>query len=336
MNKMFESAVLKLTAWYVGVLMLVSLAFSLPVFIITSDRLGRSASQQMQILRENQLGRGGVLYLDELNVQREAQLELDRQQLLNNIIIENLLILVIGSIASYLFARRTLRPIEEVHIAQSKFTANASHQLRTPLATMQAEIDVALRDKKLSTTEAREVLHSNLEEIGRLRTLSDQLLKLTRTGNTDSQKTFDLTTVVKRFVATNKKPYNLVLAGDLKRKACVVGDAVLIEEVLKILCENAHQYSEGKQVTLNYSVSRSNVKVSVTDQGPGMSQAEQARVFDRFYRGKDSARINPSGHGLGLALAQDIVSRHDGNLAMKSKLGKGTTFTVCLSLSSSA
>ncbi len=336
MNKMFESAVLKLTAWYVGVLMLVSLAFSLPVFIITSDRLGRSASQQMQILRENQLGRGGVLYLDELNVQRETQLELDRQQLLNNIIIENLLILVIGSIASYLFARRTLRPIEEVHNAQSKFTANASHQLRTPLATMQAEIDVALRDKKLSTAAAREVLHSNLEEIGRLRVLSDQLLKLTRTGDADNEKTFDLTTVVKRFVTTNKKRYNLVLAGDTKRKACVVGDPVLIEEVLKILCENAHQYSEGKQVVVGYIVGRSSVKVSITDLGPGMSQAEQARVFDRFYRGKDSARTNPSGHGLGLALAQDIVSRHDGSLALKSKPGKGTTFTVCLSLGNSA
>lgn len=333
---MFESAVLKLTAWYVGVLMLVSLAFSLPVFIITSDRLGRSAAQQMQILRDNQLGRGSVLYLEELDLQREAQLELDRQQLLNNLIVENLLILVIGSIASYLFARRTLRPIEEAHSAQSKFTANASHQLRTPLATMQAEIDVALRDKKLSAAEARQVLNSNLEEIGRLRALSDQLLKLTRTTDARGEKVFDLTGVIRRFVATNKKRYNLVLTGDVKRKACVVGDAVLIEEVIKILCENAYQYSEGKEVAVSYGVNRGSVKVSVQDQGPGMTQAEQARVFDRFYRGKESARVNPSGHGLGLALAQDIVARHDGNLSLKSKPGQGATFTVCLSLAISS
>ncbi len=332
MNRMFESAVTKLTVWYVGVLMLVSLAFSFPVFLITTDRLEQSATRQMQILRENQFSRGNNLYIDDLNARREAQLELDRQQLLNNILIENVLILLIGTVASYVFARWTLRPIEQSHAAQSTFTANASHQLRTPLATMQAEIDVALRNKNLSTRAAREVLHSNLEEIGRLRALSNQLLKLTQAGETSTQTTFELMATLKRFLTDNKRRYNLSLEAALTGKAVVVGDSVLIEEVLKILCENAATYSQGKEVVLSAKIGRTSVRVRVTDQGPGIALAEQSKVFDRFYRGKDSAQRNPTGHGLGLALAQDIVTRYDGKLELKSKPGKGTTVDLTLPL----
>lgn len=329
---MFESAVLKLTMWYVGVLMLVSLAFSLPVFIITSDRLEQSAARQMQILRENQSVWSTMMRVGELDSRRQAQLDLDRQQLLGNIIFENLLILVLGTAASYLFARWTLRPIEEAHAAQSTFTANASHQLRTPLATMQAEIDVALRDKKLSATQAREVLNSNLEEIGRLRALSDQLLGLTRDAEGVMDGVFDLAKLIRSFAEGNAKRYNLNLTIEPKVKTIVQGDVVLMGEVLKILCENAKQYSGGKPVDLSCVVSRGMVRVVVSDQGPGMTAEEQKHAFDRFYRGKNATKANPSGHGLGLALARDIVTRHGGSLSLKSKPGYGATFTVCLPL----
>lgn len=334
MNKMFESAVLKLTMWYVGVLMLVSLAFSLPVFIITSDRLEQSAARQMQILQDNRSVWPTMMRIGDLDARRQAQLELDRQQLLSNIVFENLLILVLGAVASYLFARWTLRPIEEAHAAQSTFTANASHQLRTPLATMQAEIDVALRDKKLSASQAREVLNSNLEEIGRLRMLSDQLLGLTRGEESVMNGVFDVPKLVKDFVAKNSKRYALNLKSERNDKLAVRGDEVLIGEVLKILCENAKQYGGGKPITLSYSAGRGMVRIAVSDQGPGLSTEEQKHVFDRFYRGKGATKSHPSGHGLGLALARDIVARHGGNLALKSKPGQGSIFTIYLPRSS--
>ncbi len=335
MNRMFSSAVFKLTAWYVGILALISLAFSLPVYIITSDRLERSATNQMQIFRTDPRLKNGVFRTQDYATRRQEQLDLDRQQLLNNIIFENILILVIGSIASYLFARRTLRPIEEAHSAQGKFTANASHQLRTPLATMQAEIDVALRDKKLSTAEARHVLQSNLEEIGRLRVLSDQLLRLTRIDPSHTkgqQKTFDAGVLAKRFVHKNHKIYNLVLSKESKPKAMSKGDGVLIEEALTILCENAYRYSGGKVVTIGVTKGRNCVRISVADHGPGMKFEEQERVFDRFYRGKDSAGLNPAGHGLGLSLAREIVERYEGTIIVKSKLGNGSVFSIVMPL----
>ncbi len=326
---MFESAVLKLTVWYVAVLMLVSLAFSLPIFIISSDRLANSALRQAEILRRNSMYMRDSL-VETLNARREEQLELDRQQLLNNILLENLAILLLGSVASYLFARWTLKPIEEAHAAQTTFTANASHQLRTPLATMQAEIDVALRDKTLNAKDAREVLKSNLEEIGRLRALSDQLLGLTRSEEGELSGVFDASKLVVVFVSKYAKQYQLTLKQTDLPKAVVNGDEVLISEVLKVLCENAAIYSQGKVVVLNYALSRGAVRISVTDKGPGLGPEEQRHVFDRFYRARAATKLNPAGHGLGLALAREIVDRHGGNLSMKSKVGYGSTFTVVL------
>ena len=328
---MFESAVFKLTVWYIGVLMLVSLAFSLPVFIITSNRLEQSAVMQMQILRDNSRGRGGLLPSALLEARREAQLEIDRQQLLNNIVFENILILIIGTIASYLFARHTLKPIQDSHDSQSRFTANASHQLRTPLATMQAEIDVALRDKKLTTQQARAVLSSNLEEIARLRKLSDQLMTLTTAGGEQADSTFDIRSMLTKFVADNKKTYRLRYEQPKGLgKLGVRGEAVLVGEALKVLCENASKYSGGKPVDVRLIAGRSTVRLQVVDKGPGLNQHELVHVFDRFYRGKNATTVHPAGHGLGLALAKEIISRFGGSLAVKSAVGKGSTFTIAL------
>lgn len=334
MQRMFDSAVIKLTIWYVGVLMLVSLTFSLPVFIITSDRLEQSAIRQMEMLREEaDFLRGNGVPVGLLESRRAAQVELDRRQLLNNIILENLIILVIGTMASYWFARRTLRPIERSHEAQAKFTANASHQLRTPLATMQAEIDVALRDKQLTSKEARAVLQSNLEEIGRLRKLSDQLLMLTREDDTVETGDFDVVAALDDFFAGNKRQYRLSYKKTAIKNLQVAGESVLFGEVLRILCENASRYSGGKPVTLSLVKGRGAARVCVTDQGPGLRQEERERVFDRFYRGKDASRMHAGGHGLGLSLAQDIMQRYGGSIQVKSAPQKGSTFILVLPLS---
>jgi two-component system OmpR family sensor kinase len=90
----------------------------------------------------------------------------------------NILVLFSAERASYVLARRTLEPIEQSLDAQKRFTSDASHELRTPLTAMQAEIEVALRDSKLSKQEAVELLQSNLEEVEKLRRLSDGLLNL--------------------------------------------------------------------------------------------------------------------------------------------------------------
>ena len=167
---MFSSASFKLTAWYLAIIMAISLFFSYSIYVASSREV-RSGLQQQTVYIHN-------IFVDQfspdndLELLRAQQLALINQRILSNLIVLNLGVLVLGGGASYLLARRTLKPIQNAMEAQSRFTADASHELRTPLTAMKTEIVVSLRDKALGVGEARELLASNLEEIGKLEALS--------------------------------------------------------------------------------------------------------------------------------------------------------------------
>ncbi len=330
---MFKSAVFKLTAWYVGVLVIVCLMFSLPIYTVASARLQRGAELQTDIVRRLPKRYGSQAYLPLIEEQREQQLQNDRSQLLSSLLFTNLLIISIGAIASYLFARRTLRPIEQSHAAQARFTSDASHELRTPLAVMQTEIEVALRSKKLTVAEAREILGSNLEEVARLRNLSDQLLNLARAGNEPLKQTkVDLSALLHAEVSKLSKRYDMTIDIATPKNLSVFADAPLLRQVIDIIVENAVIYckQENPKISVKSQASLNAIKVDISDNGPGIAPGDIPFVFDRFYRGKDASTSNSEGHGLGLALALDIIKRHDGDISVKSKLGEGTTFTIHL------
>lgn len=329
---MFRSAVLKLTAWYVGALCLVCLVFSLPLYNVASTRLRRGAERQTEVVRQLPEKFIPNSIVPMLERQRERQLDDDRHELLNNFILTNLMIIGAGAIASYLFARRTLRPLEQAHAAQAKFTANASHELRTPLAVMQTEIDVALRNKNMSIADAREILASNLEEVERLRTLSDRLLSLTRSTGELKRKSIKLDAVIqselKRLTKRHKQPIKSEIAKDV----VVSGDATLLRQVLNILVDNAFAYSgvEVPGVSVVLKQKDDEVTLTVTDKGVGIQPRDLDRIFERFYRGAESESAKPEGHGLGLSLARDIIERHDGTITARSKPGKGSSFIISL------
>jgi signal transduction histidine kinase len=329
---MFRSAVLKLTAWYVGALCLVCLVFSLPLYNVASTRLRRGAERQTEVVRQLPEKFIPNSIVPMLERQRERQLDDDRRELLNNFILTNLMIIGAGAVASYLFARRTLRPLEQAHAAQAKFTANASHELRTPLAVMQTEIDVALRNKNMSIADAREILASNLEEVERLRTLSDRLLSLTRSTGDLKRKSIKLDAVIqselKRLTKRHKKP----ITSEIARDVMVSGDATLLRQVLNILVDNAFAYSGVEVPDVNVVLKQKDdvVTLTVSDKGVGIQPFDLGHIFDRFYRGTDSETVKPEGHGLGLSLARDIIERHDGTITARSKPGKGSSFIISL------
>ena len=329
---MFRSAVLKLTVWYVGALFLVCLVFSFPLYNIASMRLRRGAERQTEVVRklpERFIPNSIVPMLER---QRERQLDDDRHDLINNIVLINLVIISAGAIASYLFARRTLRPIEQAHAAQVKFTANASHELRTPLAVMQTEIDVALRDKKMSIADARAILASNLEEVERLRTLSDRLLSLTRSSDELKRKSIKLDAVVQAELKQLTKRYKQPITSDIAKDVMVSGDATLLRQVLNIIVDNAFAYSgvEVPDVKVILKQKEDVATLTVSDRGVGIQPRDLDRIFERFYRGAESNVAKPDGHGLGLSLARDIIERHDGTITVHSKPGKGSSFTISL------
>lgn len=327
MQGIFQSAVNRLTLWYVGILLVVCIILSTPIYLFASNRIEGNTRRQTQVLQQLP---GFRVVPNEIEELRDTQIHRDRQQLLNSLVLINIVILSSGAYLSYLFAKRTLKPIEEAHEAQTRFTTDASHELRTPLAVMQAEIEVALREKKLSLASAKEVLSSNLEEIERLHRLSEQLLNLTRLdGKAIDKKSVDLSTLVLDEVAQAQQQTTNITQ-TIGKHIKTQGDKHLLRELLKILLDNAAKYGDDKPVEVSLKKQDNQALLSITDHGIGIKASELEHIFDRFYRGSNASQHSASGHGLGLALAQQIVSAHGGAITAVSSAGNQTTFSVNL------
>ena len=173
----FHWAAIKLSIFYVLIVMIISIAFSIGLYNISTNEVGRGIGKTFRVVNQcapSKLPPG----FEDLEHVRLAQLDEISNNLQTNLIYFNLIILAISSALSYFLAKKTLHPLEEAMESQKRFTADASHELRTPLAAMRAEIDVTLRDKKITISEARKLLESNIEEISKLENLSATLLKL--------------------------------------------------------------------------------------------------------------------------------------------------------------
>ncbi len=330
---MFRSAALKLTVWYLAVIMTLSIGCSLALYRVSSNELARSANRPVDIY--NLIF--GPESAGNVNDLRTQQLEKDKSHLKSNLLLFNVGVLLAGGAISYFFARRTLAPLEESLEMQKRFTGDASHELRTPLAAMQAEIEVSLRDANLSKQEAIDLLKSNLEEVGKLKNLSEGLLSLATTVDKDSVREqvslANVTSEALQQMSKRAKQRRIKIISSSKQ-VNVYGNRQQLLNLLGILLDNAIKYSNGgSEVRINNRVRDKHALISVIDHGKGMSEQDIPHIFDRFYRA-DSSRTKGDiqGYGLGLAIAKKIVELHKGTIEVKSTLGKGSTFTVRLPL----
>lgn len=323
---MIQSAVTKLTIAYLGIIMFLSIIFSLYLYHISDRELNNGLRRPPTIVfRETSL-----YGFDDF---RTLRLNEVRANLKQRLIVVNIITLVVGFAVSYALARKTLEPIDRALESQKRFTADASHELRTPLTAMQTEIEVALRDKNLSKEESRELLESNLEEVAKLRALSDGLLKLAKQDTKD----IPMEAVIVKNVCNeaikkvNKvaKQKKISIQNNIKNKN-VYGNADSLTELFVILLDNAVKYSDDKsEIILSSKVKNQKVIVSVADSGQGISKKDLPYIFDRFYRADQSRNKNKdNGYGLGLSIAKNIIVMHDGNIETISKVGSGTTFKV--------
>jgi signal transduction histidine kinase len=247
---MFQSATLKLTAWYLAILMTISITFSVVIYQLNYREVSNRLQNLQHSLTEGFLviipGKDDTQYGYGPGSAFFSESQKAGAQMALSLVYINIVVLVAGGLGSYFLARRTLRPIEESHIAQSRFTSDASHELRTPLAAMKAELEVTLRDPKLSIEESREVLESNLEEVNKLIQLSEVLLKLSRLDHTALEKErVDLVTILedalKRYPNEKKR-----FAMTTRKKALTVANEPAILELMGILIDNALKYSPEK------------------------------------------------------------------------------------------
>lgn len=321
----FHTATLKLTAWYLAILMTVSLAFSVVIYSLSAHELDRP----FPINSPNRT----FIDDDVIRVIRENRAIEGKRSLIANLVILNVVTLALGAGASFLFAKRTLRPIEEAMEAQSQFVSDASHELRTPLAVMKTENEIALRDKKPSTSELKSTLKSNLEEVDRLQLLTDRLLALS-SQRPVTLEAFDTHDVVaealdRHEAAAKLKKISLTRIGDDMK---AIGDVDTVCDIISILIDNAIKYSPpSTTVTVNVFEQNHRVLLSVSDEGDGVSDEDKPKIFERFYRADESrSKAHVEGHGLGLALAARLSELNNARLTVTDNNPHGAVFTLDL------
>jgi len=218
---------------------------------------------------------------------------------------------------------------------QNRFISDASHELRTPLAALKTSTEVALRDRKMSASEARQILEDNLEDIGSLEMLSEHLLRLAQYQKGRRVLEFEKVNlgdsakrIYKKIQAiADKKKIDLELKiSDIYINA----DLISIEELMLIFMDNALKYTpEGGRVSLSVVGEGKNAVMKVSDSGEGINRKDIPHIFDRFYRvDRSRSKSRISGFGLGLPVAKRIVELHHGSINVSSKPGSGSTFTA--------
>ncbi len=335
---MFRSATLKLTALYLGIIVLICLIFSVALYNALAGDFDRNFQRQQALFYDRP--RFQPIASDpELQQLRQSQTSQGKRHILTELVYIDIIFLISGGFASYFLAKHTLKPIEEAHSAQSRFASDASHELRTPLATMQTEIEVALRDPKLKFVETKDLLRSNLEELSSLRRLTDGLLHLARNSEeTTPVKAFEISQIITSAVSRTKSQAlqkHITIIAQIPKRLEIVGNETNLVELFVILLENAIKYSpENTEVTAKVSSSDEHqVVVEIADHGIGIAKKDLPYIFDRFYRANSARTHNSSGgHGLGLAIAKQIVVRHNGDISAKSQPQKGTSIYVSLPL----
>ena len=333
---MFQSATLKLTAWYLAILLTISITFSIVIYQLNFREISFRLENLQHSLMDNAVSPMPDLSGDpRFSYGPNSPLSIQSNQAAGQMILSlfyiNLVILVAGGLGSYFLARRTLRPIEESHEAQSRFTSDASHELRTPLAAMKAELEVNLRDAHISEAESRELLESNLEEVNKLIGLTQMLLQLSRM---DFDKLEREPVDIVELLNNKMKMYkNVSKRFDIttRKKAVVSANEPAISELMGILIDNALKYSpKGSKINIRIFVKRLMVGFEIHNTGTPIPEDKLTKIFDRFYR-LDSSRTNGSenGYGLGLSIAKKIIDIHHGDLQVSSN-EDGTVFTFYL------
>ncbi|HBL12442.1 MAG TPA: two-component sensor histidine kinase [Cyanobacteria bacterium UBA11162] len=230
---------------------------------------------------------------------------------------------------------KMLRRLFEAWEQQRQFVSNVSHELRTPLTIVSGYLQSTLRRGSNLTPIQQEALGIATAETDRTIQLLQDLLDLARADNGRIHFNLEplllnelLTEVVEMAVRYTNRTITVEETIDLIK---IKADRDRLKQVLLNLIDNAVKYSEsGQPVTLKVDRQDEQVKIEVWDQGRGIPLSQQARIFERFYRGDENRSRSTGGTGLGLSIVKTLVEGMGGQVTVRSQLGQGSVFTVIL------
>jgi PAS domain S-box-containing protein len=218
------------------------------------------------------------------------------------------------------------------------FIASVSHDLRTPLFSLVGYLDL-LRNGKVNDPNVRtEFLNRSAEDVDRLMDMVNELLDISRLENkalTLNVQHVDISELISKVVDSFRERAK---ASRISLKSPSRGPSLPAEvdpermrRVLANLVENAIKFSpEGGEIQVKGALDKENVTIQVSDKGCGISPEDCSKIFDKFYQANSTRSSNRSGTGLGLFIAKQIVEAHGGAIAVSSKIGVGSTFTMTI------
>lgn len=275
-----------------------------------------------------------------MNGYRIVFLDITRQQsILTNLILTFLAVALLMLVAiffiSRFFANKSIAPIKEAFEKQKQFIGDASHELKTPLAVINTNVDVLLSNGEDSINSQKKWLNYIKSEVERMSKLTNDLLYLTQIDYSDVKMIFsniNLSETIENVILTMEAVIfenNILFDYDLEEGLTIHGNNEQIKQVVMILLDNAVKYTEPKG-TINLSLKKinSNATLSITNTGKGISEDHLSRIFDRFYRIDKSRERKSGGYGLGLSIAKAIVEHHGGKIYARSVVNQSTTFIV--------
>jgi two-component system, OmpR family, sensor histidine kinase CiaH len=237
--------------------------------------------------------------------------------------------LILLLVISYYFSKNWVKPIEQVYTKQKEFIANASHELKTPLTAISANVDVLLEG--VDKDEKKWLSYIQLET-ERMTKLTGSLLYLAkmdlREANSKIEK-INISHGLEKHVMTLEAVFyekNIETEINIVPDLIVKADREEFYKLIEIFTDNAIKYSDGK-IQISLEKVQSQAKLIIFNTGTGISEADLPKIWDRFYRG-DESRASVGGFGLGLPIAKAIVESYNGAIKVESEPGKWTRFII--------
>lgn len=317
-RNLFFAARIRLTAYYIAIMAVILIVFSLVLYAVLSRQLHDNFEVRFSS-----------------NETQEEVFLKTTDGVQTALVITDLVVLLLTAAGSYLLAGKTLQPIREALDAQKRFTADASHELRTPLAIMKTESEVTLKNSQAGLVELRESISSNLEEVERMSAMVESLLALSSVdhhGEIALQNPVSLLQVTEHVVAKLRpmaERKHIRVAIERSDEGLVLGNLESLSRMIYNLLQNAIKYTPSKgNITLSVISKNSEQALIIADTGVGISNEANPHIFKRFYKA-DTARTNTTGGaGLGLSIVKSIIDQHQGNINIESQPNKGTTVEV--------
>ena len=244
----------------------------------------------------------------------------------------------VTGIVGWLLAGFAMRPVKRSYEQLQRFTADASHELRAPVAAILSNAQVGLLAPLDDPQQPRQRLENIVTQSKYMSDLITNLLFLARHQgklnhqDVDKIDIVELLNLLANQYQTKAREKGLEFLLDLPVTSReIICDRDLLQQAINNLLDNALKYTPaGGTVTLKLAEKPRRLIITVKDTGVGIPKADLAHIFDRFYRVDQARTRQTGGFGLGLAIAQQIIQAHNGKITVESESGKGTTFQICL------